>query len=318
MRPSKGPLHGRKDVRSAAYFPRGNRPGTRDARYIDRGAQDALLNERKNITPELLDIVVCPVCKGTLAFEDERLFTCGGCGERYEVIEDVPVLLPAQERRADVHCMPDHLGPRSCPGKNAPPAPPSDLGLEFLRMLGVKGRFLDLGCANGAGVLKAEVLGAKGFGLDYDLPPLIAGIRNRDAHNIVAGSAAMIPFRKGIFDWIFCNQVIEHIRPHQLDNMLAEIFRVLAEGGKLYCSTVNRLLYLKSVLRRPYRIKSWKGLFGTPSEHLHFQEWFPWKFKSLFVKAGFKAVKLKYFPGISLKLSSWKLYYPGMAVICEK
>jgi len=44
------------------------------------------------IAQELLDILVCPVCKTPLAIEDNRL-KCAQCRRAYPVRDDIPVLL---------------------------------------------------------------------------------------------------------------------------------------------------------------------------------------------------------------------------------
>jgi len=47
-----------------------------------------------NLDPALLNILACPNCHGELTADDaaERL-VCGGCGFRYPVRDDIPVML---------------------------------------------------------------------------------------------------------------------------------------------------------------------------------------------------------------------------------
>jgi hypothetical protein len=54
------------------------------------------------LNPELLSLLCCPVCKGDLAYDvkAERL-TCARCGRVYPVKNNIPVLLPDDERPAD-------------------------------------------------------------------------------------------------------------------------------------------------------------------------------------------------------------------------
>ena len=56
---------------------------------------------------ELLEIIVCPLCKADLSLETERedgdevvegTLTCTGCGERYPVEDGIPNLLPPDLR----------------------------------------------------------------------------------------------------------------------------------------------------------------------------------------------------------------------------
>ena len=52
-----------------------------------------------NLDPELLELVVCPQCKGSLSVDDaaEELL-CGQCGLAYPVRDDIPVLLVDEAR----------------------------------------------------------------------------------------------------------------------------------------------------------------------------------------------------------------------------
>ncbi len=52
------------------------------------------------LDPVLLDILVCPDCKGALRVDDvnEELI-CTGCGLIYPVRDDIPVMLVEEARR---------------------------------------------------------------------------------------------------------------------------------------------------------------------------------------------------------------------------
>jgi uncharacterized protein YbaR (Trm112 family) len=46
------------------------------------------------LSPELLDILVCPKCKGELDYrQDPEGLVCTTCGVRYPVRDDIPILL---------------------------------------------------------------------------------------------------------------------------------------------------------------------------------------------------------------------------------
>jgi uncharacterized protein YbaR (Trm112 family) len=51
-----------------------------------------------NIDAQLLSIIVCPACHGTLAAEADEL-VCQGCGNAYPVRDDIPVLLVDEARK---------------------------------------------------------------------------------------------------------------------------------------------------------------------------------------------------------------------------
>lgn len=47
-----------------------------------------------SLAPQLLDILVCPRCKGALDYrEAESALVCGRCALRYPVRDDIPVML---------------------------------------------------------------------------------------------------------------------------------------------------------------------------------------------------------------------------------
>jgi uncharacterized protein YbaR (Trm112 family) len=46
------------------------------------------------VDPGLLEILVCPRCKGTLEYdEEEQTLTCHDCRLRYRIEDDIPVML---------------------------------------------------------------------------------------------------------------------------------------------------------------------------------------------------------------------------------
>lgn len=47
-----------------------------------------------SLDPELLDILVCPKCKGELEYrEDEPALLCHECRLKYEIEDDIPIML---------------------------------------------------------------------------------------------------------------------------------------------------------------------------------------------------------------------------------
>jgi uncharacterized protein YbaR (Trm112 family) len=46
------------------------------------------------LDPKLLEILVCPKCKGELEYrEDEQVLVCHECRLRYEIKDDIPIML---------------------------------------------------------------------------------------------------------------------------------------------------------------------------------------------------------------------------------
>jgi uncharacterized protein len=55
-----------------------------------------------NLDPALLEIIVCPNCRGALAVDEARSeLACTSCGLAYPVRDDIPVLLVDEARRPE-------------------------------------------------------------------------------------------------------------------------------------------------------------------------------------------------------------------------
>jgi uncharacterized protein YbaR (Trm112 family) len=51
---------------------------------------------------ELLDILVCPACKGDLVYDPERAtLTCHACRLRYRIEDDIPIMLVDEAEKLD-------------------------------------------------------------------------------------------------------------------------------------------------------------------------------------------------------------------------
>lgn len=51
------------------------------------------------LDPRLLEILVCPKCKGDLAYDAEAAtLTCGACALVYEIRDGIPILLIDEAR----------------------------------------------------------------------------------------------------------------------------------------------------------------------------------------------------------------------------
>jgi len=59
----------------------------------DRGLPSTS-EESMALSPELLQILVCPACKGDLVYEEaSQRLTCNACRLRYCIVDDIPVML---------------------------------------------------------------------------------------------------------------------------------------------------------------------------------------------------------------------------------
>ncbi|MCD6131785.1 MAG: Trm112 family protein [Candidatus Hydrothermae bacterium] len=54
------------------------------------------------ISKRLLEIIVCPICKGDLKYvKEEDVLVCCNCKLKYPIEEDIPVLLPEEAVKID-------------------------------------------------------------------------------------------------------------------------------------------------------------------------------------------------------------------------
>jgi uncharacterized protein len=54
------------------------------------------------LSQELLDILVCPACKGDLVYEaTAQTLTCHACRLRYRIEDDIPIMLEEEAERLD-------------------------------------------------------------------------------------------------------------------------------------------------------------------------------------------------------------------------
>jgi uncharacterized protein len=75
------------------------------------------------LDPVLLDILVCPDCKGTLTVDyDSEELICNSCGLIYPVRDDIPIMLVDEARRADPPPPPDDAAPAASPVTGDGPA----------------------------------------------------------------------------------------------------------------------------------------------------------------------------------------------------
>jgi len=75
----------------------GSRPGTRARSFFAVGRSIMTLDHR------LLDILVCPKCKGGLEYHQEGLrLVCGACKLAYPIRDDIPIMLEEEAEGIDV------------------------------------------------------------------------------------------------------------------------------------------------------------------------------------------------------------------------
>jgi len=108
---------------------------------------------------------------------------------------------------------------------------------------------LDLGCGKGRFARALASRGADLIGLDLSRA-MLASAASVDR---VQASARRLPFRSSSFDAVLAVEVLEHLGPRSLDDVLAEARRVLRPGGRFLivdknvCSFNSQRPWLPSV-----------------------------------------------------------------------
>jgi ubiquinone/menaquinone biosynthesis C-methylase UbiE len=110
-------------------------------------------------------------------------------------------------------------------------------------------KILDVGCntGRGGGVLKGINPAYQLTGLDC-VPERLAALDKKVYQQTICGFSNEIPVGNMSFDAIVGGEFIEHVPPAQIDDTLAEFFRILRLKGRLLLTTPNPN-YVKNKLK---------------------------------------------------------------------
>ncbi|MBN1253996.1 MAG: class I SAM-dependent methyltransferase [Deltaproteobacteria bacterium] len=112
-----------------------------------------------------------------------------------------------------------------------------EIAEQTTKVFDLKGkRLLDAGCGPGLVVARYRELGVEAYGIDWSVYALEGGAKIRPAVKefCVLGSITdLSQWEDGFFDMVRCTQVLEHIYPEDIEQVVAEFARVLKPGGIL-------------------------------------------------------------------------------------
>lgn len=163
-------------------------------------------------------------------------------------------------------------------------------------------RALDIACGRGDAAFWLADQGAWVWGLDYSTQALhIARDRARALISssqvcLSAANARVLPFADDSFDHAMMMDVLEHLYPWELEQALAEAFRVLRHGGQLIVHTAPNLWYYRTgyaFFRLTERLRG-RHLPTNPKERfryhelMHVNEQSPRSLKQALESAGFR------------------------------
>jgi SAM-dependent methyltransferase len=182
-------------------------------------------------------------------------------GEVYPEVGGVPVLLADRAERREAaerdwaRRAPSHAGPldfyNRAEGQEDYVRPELDdtraQMTPWLAAARAEGPVLEIGSGKGA----LQGFGGDYVALDYSLTALLRYVRPE--HRRVCGSAVRMPFRDGVFRFVFSVAVLEHVP--EVDLAFAEIDRVLAPGGVAYLAPAWHCVQYncEGIPVRPYR-----------------------------------------------------------------
>ena len=115
--------------------------------------------------------------------------------------------------------------------------------VRFLKNKGlVKGKLLDYGCGSGH---LLEQLGkmrhTECYGIDFSPASVKETLRRTNKFpnikKVILAEQIPLPFDNNCFDTITFIETIEHLSDDMLCNTIAELFRVLKKGGKIFITT---------------------------------------------------------------------------------
>ncbi len=109
-------------------------------------------------------------------------------------------------------------------------------------------RILDFGCGRGEILLKAADKKAQAFGVDYSSAAVLLTKKTLEM-NKVKGQAILLkklplPFKDNFFNVVFLLDVVEHLYPYQVEELLFQIKRVLKPEGRLVIHTSPNKIWL--------------------------------------------------------------------------
>ena len=133
--------------------------------------------------------------------------------------------------------------------------------------LGPGQRALEVGCGTGIFLEAAATTGASIVALDLSAD-LLAQARARVAAagkvRLSLGNAEQMPFRDGSFDAAYGSSILHHLN---IDNALAEVFRVLRPGGRIVFTEPNILNPQVAIM---FRLGLTKKYFGVSPDEMAF------------------------------------------------
>ncbi len=189
------------------------------------------------ISARLLDVVQCPDCGHALTRDTPVRVTCAGCGRAFAADRGYLDLQPLSAFDEQTKYLDHALHADARHESIALPVLGSKIRNDMLRrfLQPAPGDFIaDLGCGSGRAIVWNAGSGAAMLGVD--ISPFFAA-EAIDRADLILGDLRKLPLRPDTFTKAWSLDVLEHLSPHALHDMLTEANRVLAPGGALFVYT---------------------------------------------------------------------------------
>ncbi len=188
------------------------------------------------ISPALLQIVQCPDC-GKPVTGDAARAVCSGCGRVFDSTHGYLDLRPLATYAEQTKYLDEALHADARHAAISPPVLGSKIRNDMLRAflaLDSTDRVIDLGCGSGRTLVWNA--GASAWLVGVDVSPFFAEQAVAEA-DVLLGDLRRLPIRAGHFTKAWSLDVLEHLSPQALDDVLGEANRVLANRGALFVYT---------------------------------------------------------------------------------
>jgi SAM-dependent methyltransferase len=177
--------------------------------------------------------LICPDCRAPLADDDLR---CGACGQQFERLDDVPVLLPSSflsDTETRQHVLYEHVA------HEYDDVFPRHVAEHYLdkrtglvkELLPQGGMVLDVGC--GTGRLGSAIAGEgyDVFGADLS-PSMVRKARDRGLRATYVATTTVLPFADDSFDLALTVATLHHLEtPRRVADTVEEMGRIVRPGG---------------------------------------------------------------------------------------
>ncbi len=259
------------------------------------------------ISTSLLSLVRCPDCHGVLAGTPD-LLVCRGCGRPYHSASpDYLDLRPRVAYTEQTKYLDETLHTDARHERVSPPLLGSRIRNDMLRLFlspEAHDLVVDLGCGSGRALLWNRDWGSATVGID--ISPFFSGEARRDV-DLLIGDLRKLPFADGTFTKAYSLDVLEHLSPQALRDMLAEASRVLAPGGELFVYTHVRknapvALGLRWINALGHQLERWDWIDARherlrKSDHLNPLRDIP-ELEQVVHTAGFRIRRIRYYTPI--------------------